>query len=185
MYCEGSPYLKDTHPWHPLSTAQEICTILFSRAHQNTSRSIIAIMAPIAHPPSPLDRLEKLRQEIEHTYSSFHKRSAPVSKRSSECSYYDSNCSTHRLAAVIIIVAVALMVTSILIMLYVRSRATIAVKLKAQSNLRRFKLEESLEAQREGQQYEGFGGMYGTPPPYTPKQPERAYDTGAKAGRFR
>jgi hypothetical protein len=142
-------------------------------------------MAPIAHPPSPLDRLEKLRQTIEHTYSFLHKRSEPISRRSSECSYYDSNCSTHRLAAVIIIVAVVLMVTSILTMLYVRSRATRAVKLKAQSNLRRFKLEESLKAQREGQQYEGFSGMYGAPPPYTPKQPERAYGAGAEARRFR
>jgi hypothetical protein len=142
-------------------------------------------MAPFAHPPTPLEKLEKLKQQIEHLSPSLHKRVAPIFKRSSQCSYYDANCSTHRLTAIVIIVAVALMVTSILTMLYVRSRATRAVKLKAQSNLRRFKLEESLKAQREGEQREGFGGIYGAPPPYTPTRPERAYGAGAEADRYR
>ncbi|KAH7078988.1 hypothetical protein BKA63DRAFT_488675 [Paraphoma chrysanthemicola] len=99
--------------------------------------------------------------------TSFQKRS------SSDCSYYETSCGTHRLAIMIIIICVGIMVSAILSTLYIRSHRHKAAKLRT--------IEQ--QHQRMKMNHEGWPSSIvnearyavpqGAPPPYEPRRPDR------------
>ncbi|KAF2823496.1 hypothetical protein CC86DRAFT_457849 [Ophiobolus disseminans] len=97
-------------------------------------------------------------------------------RSSSECAYYESSCSTHRLAIIIIIIAVGIVVSAILSLLFVRSRRSKNAKLMTAVQQRRMKMEEGWPSSVENEtRYPSTTTtLYGAPPPYAPRRPERA-----------
>jgi hypothetical protein len=91
-----------------------------------------------------------------------------LAKRDSDCTYYDTSCSTHRLAILIIIICIGIIVSAILSLLYVRSRRSQAAKLRA-----------AMQQQHRTKTHDGIttwrapSDMQGAPPPYAPRRPER------------
>jgi hypothetical protein len=135
-----------------------------------------------------------------------------IHKRNYECTYYDATCSTHRLVVMIIIIVVGILVSAILSLLYVRSRRSKAAKSRVYNHHQHIKMHDALVSQtldrpqrrrqqhvkmhdawanqtldrpqrRRQERHEGFGGMYGAPPPYTPRRPERAFGVGGESFR--
>jgi len=94
-----------------------------------------------------------------------------VKRSSSECAYYESSCSTHRLAIIIIIIAVGIIISAILSLLYVRSRRSKAAKLRATMQQQRVKSNDNWQMSTENGTRPTF--PYGAPPPYEPRKPER------------
>jgi hypothetical protein len=91
-----------------------------------------------------------------------------LAKRDSDCTYYDTSCSTHRLAILIIIICIGIIVSAILSLLYVRSRRSKVAKLRA-----------AMQQQHRTKTHDGIttwrapSDMQGAPPPYAPRRPER------------
>lgn len=99
----------------------------------------------------------------------------------SSCSYYDTTCGTHRLAIMIIIISVGILVSTILSLLYVRSRASKNRKMQIAASQRRAIMRiknqnhgwmsaNEIDA-RYGAPPATQGGL--APPPYEPRMPER------------
>ncbi|OAL06060.1 hypothetical protein IQ06DRAFT_343301 [Phaeosphaeriaceae sp. SRC1lsM3a] len=86
-------------------------------------------------------------------------------KRDSSCTYYDASCSTHRLVILIIIIAIGIIVSAILSLLYVRSRRSKANKMRLQSQRQQAQIQERFSA---------WDPSAAAPPPYEPRKPERA-----------
>lgn len=108
-----------------------------------------------------------------------------ITKRAySECAYYESSCSTHRLAIIIIIIAVGIVVSAILSLLYVRSRRSRAAKMRASVQQRRVKMSSEDWPLPNETRYpvERVVG-YGAPPPYEPRRPERVVRNGGREWR--
>jgi uncharacterized membrane protein len=90
-------------------------------------------------------------------------------KRDSDCTYYDTSCSTHRLAIMIIIICVGIIVSAILSLLYVRSRRSKAAKIRASiQQQQRMKVNEEYTSWHASPEVQ-----HGAPPPYEPRRPER------------
>lgn len=97
---------------------------------------------------------------------------ASLRKRSSsECAYYESSCSTHRLAIIIIIVAVCIIISAILSLLYVRSRRSKIAKLGAAMQHQRVEMNDDWPLSTENTTKPET--TCGAPPPYEPRRPER------------
>jgi hypothetical protein len=93
-------------------------------------------------------------------------------KRDSSCTYYDTSCSTHRLAIMIIIICVGILVSAILSLLYVRSRRSKIAKLRASTTNTSDRFGTWQATTNTTRMYEVQ--QYGAPPPYEPRRPERA-----------
>lgn len=89
-------------------------------------------------------------------------------KRDSSCTYYDASCSTHRLVILIIIIAIGIIVSAILSLLYVRSRRSKANKIRLQAQFQR----QQMQVQQ--QRSSTWNSTTSAPPPYEPRKPERA-----------
>jgi len=100
-------------------------------------------------------------------------------KRDADCTYYDTSCSYHRLAILIIIIAIGIIVSAIFSLLYVRSRRSKASKLRA-SMQQRPKANAPWEDYNAPTAYTS-PTTEAAPPPYEPRRPERA----ARAAEWR
>jgi hypothetical protein len=97
-------------------------------------------------------------------------------RTSSDCAYYESTCSAHRLAIIIIIIAVGVVVSAILSLLYVRSCRSKAAKHRATVLQQRMKMNN--EWQTTMAHETRYGATNDAPPPYEPRRPERVARTG-------
>ncbi|KAF2031316.1 hypothetical protein EK21DRAFT_99862 [Setomelanomma holmii] len=99
--------------------------------------------------------------------TSLHKRSF-----SSDCTYYETSCGTHRLAIMVIIICVGVLVTAILSTLYIRSHRNKNAKLRAIEQQRmRMKMNEGWPSSMVNSPT--YVVPQGAPPPYEPRKPER------------
>jgi hypothetical protein len=97
-------------------------------------------------------------------------------RTSSDCAYYESTCSTHRLAIIIIIIAVGVVVSAILSLLYVRSCRSKAAKQRATVLQQRMKLNDGWQTTMANETR--YGATNDVPPPYEPRRPERVARMG-------
>ncbi|KAF1841753.1 uncharacterized protein K460DRAFT_369757 [Cucurbitaria berberidis CBS 394.84] len=106
-------------------------------------------MAPL--PPT----LQTLPTSVENILTNIH-------KRSSDCTYYDTSCNTHRIAILVIIVFVGALFGLTLSFYYARGRKRRTARERA-----------SRIATQHKRMGDPFNGMaYEAPPPYMPKVPE-------------
>ncbi|CAO2657385.1 Nn.00g035110.m01.CDS01 [Neocucurbitaria sp. VM-36] len=112
-------------------------------------------MAPL---PSTL---QTLPTTVENILTNIH-------KRSSDCTYYDTSCGTHRTVVLIIIVVVGATVAVILSLVYARGRK------------RRIARERAARVARQHKRMsDPFNGVvYEAPPPYMPRAPENVARVG-------
>ncbi|EAT92278.1 hypothetical protein HBI56_004320 [Parastagonospora nodorum] len=99
-------------------------------------------------------------------------------KRDADCTYYDASCSYHRLAILIIIIAIGIIASAILSLLYVRSRRSKAAKMRAS-------MQQRPKANAPWENYSAPAAYTSpttdsAPPPYEPRRPERAARAAAE-----
>jgi hypothetical protein len=93
-------------------------------------------------------------------------------KRDFSCTDYDASCGMHRLVITGIIIFVAILIFGIVSLLCVRSQRSKALKLRASRMKSNDAFSTWQPTTNRVRLYEAQ--MYGSPPPYTPRKPERA-----------